>query len=268
MEAFPLQPMNGSKLGVLFCFLLGLIAIGQEKPVIEPPQLIKQRTEYQRAKQRDSSPVVTKYLRDLEALKQRLGRDSNLAAGVAVEREIRKVMEEQRKATGGTVPRGKRVVVQCYIEENFKGREYRIEGPAEYVTAAAAGIPNDKLASMKIPSGYAVTVFGNDNFKGNSGRYTGEVPSVGNMLGKTTSLTITVDDSGGTPAVPAGDSPELTARRNEYEAELKRVSIPAVTAYRRNLQALKEQFTRESKFEAALAVDREIQKISQEAEPQ
>src|SRR5687768_13980848 len=145
MESFPLQAMTGFKLGVLFCYFLGSIVMGQEKPVSEPPQLTKQRAEYQRAKQRDSSAVVTKYLRDLDGLKQRFGRESNLAAGVAVEREIRKVMEEnQRKATGSATPRGRRVVVQCYIEENFKGREYRVEGPAEYVTAAAAGIPNDK----------------------------------------------------------------------------------------------------------------------------
>lgn len=259
--------MNGFKYALLLYLFLTAFAFGQDKAPAEPPQLVKQRDEYMRARQRDSSAVVTKYLRGLETLKQQLGRESKLEAAVAVEQETRKVMaENQRNAIGGAFSRSKRVVVKCYIEENFKGREYRIEGPAEYRTAAAAGIPNDKLASMKIPDGIKVTLFGNDSFTGNSESYTGEVPNVGRMMGKTTSLTIAVADSATSSALATGEPPELVARRTEYQAELKRVITPALTVYRRNLQALKDQFTRESKFGAALAVDNELQKISQELE--
>jgi hypothetical protein len=206
---------------------------------------------------------VAKYLRTLEALKQQFGPEAKLEAGAAVEREVRKVMEaNQLKAPAVAAPRVRRVVVQCYIEENFKGREYRIEGPAEYTTAAAAGIPNDKLASMKIPPGIVVTLFGNAAYKGNSEKYTGEVPSVGRMVGRTTSLAITAGDGAAPGGIEVNAPPELGARRTEYETELKRAITPAVTAYRRNLQTLKDQFTRESKFEAALIVERELQTFS------
>jgi hypothetical protein len=255
--------MNRFAAAVLHLFLT-TIALGQEKPVTNPPQLVKLRTDYIRASQREGSAVTAKYVRDLEALKQRYSRESKLQAGAAVERELRSVMEANKpKPREGAAPKGRRVTVQCYIEENFKGREYRIEGPAEYVTAAAAGIPNDKLASMKMPPGIVVTLFGNSDFKGNSERYTGEVSSVGPMLGKTTSLTIAYGDAGGEAAAQGGDAPELSALTAEYQAELKRATVPSLTAYRRNLQALKEQFTRESKFEAALAVEHELQKISE-----
>jgi hypothetical protein len=258
--------MNRFNPSLLLFLLLTVCALGQDKPAAEPAQLIKQRDDYLRARQRDSSAVVTKYLRGLEALKQQFGRESKLEAAVTVEQEIRKVTEENQRNTGSGAARSKRVVVKCYIEENFKGREYRIEGPAEYVTAAAAGIPNDKLASMKIPDGFKVTLFGNDAFRGNSESFTGEATDVGRMKGLTTSLIIAVADTAKAPIPAAGDPPELASRRTEYQTELKRAVAPALAAYRRNLQALKDQFTRESKFEAALAVDREMQKISQEAE--
>lgn len=255
--------MNGFKPALLLYVLLTVFALGQDKSPAEPPQLVKQREDYLKARQRDSAAVVTKYLRGLEVLKQQLGRESKLEAAVAVEQESRKVMaENQRNASGAS--RSKRVVVKCYIEENFKGREFKIEGPAEYHTAATAGIPNDKLSSMKIPDGFKVTLFGNDDFRGNSESYTGEVPTVGRMLGKTTSLIVAIADSATSPVSTVGEPPELIARRTEYQAELKRAITPALTVYRRNLQALKDQFTRESKFEAALTVDNELQKVSRE----
>lgn len=102
------------------------------------------------------------------------------------------IAEEPKTKLGETqVKRSGKVIVQVYLEENFKGKSYRIEVPAELPSSAKLkelGIPNDSIASMKIPDGVVVSLYDADAFKGTSQIFTGKVPSVGEMKGLTSSL--------------------------------------------------------------------------------
>jgi hypothetical protein len=57
------------------------------------------------------------------------------------------------------------------------------------------------------------------------------------------------------------DPPELVARRAEYLRAAGRAQVQPLTAYLRTLEPLKQQFAREGKSDAALAVDVEIKSI-------
>lgn len=59
----------------------------------------------------------------------------------------------------------------------------------------------------------------------------------------------------------AAEPPELIARRADHLRAISRVQIPALTSYIRTLEPLKQQFSREGKADAAVAVDAEIKSI-------
>lgn len=89
------------------------------------------------------------------------------------------------------VQRSGKTYVQVYLEENFKGRAYRVEVPVELSNDARLkelGIPNDKIMSMKIPDGVTVTLYDGADFGNPSQAFTGKVPSLGAMKGVTSSL--------------------------------------------------------------------------------
>jgi len=62
----------------------------------------------------------------------------------------------------------------------------------------------------------------------------------------------------------AAEPPELIARRADHLRAISRAQIPALTTYIRTLEPLKQQFTREGKADAALAVDAEIKSIQEQ----
>jgi hypothetical protein len=60
------------------------------------------------------------------------------------------------------------------------------------------------------------------------------------------------------------DPPELVSRRADYLSAVNRAQIPLLTNYLRALEPIKQQFTREAKADAALAVDREIASVKEQ----
>jgi hypothetical protein len=62
------------------------------------------------------------------------------------------------------------------------------------------------------------------------------------------------------------DPPELQTRRLEHLRAMQKASVPLLTNYQKSLQGLKEQFTRQGKLEAALAVDKELKTVTSELE--
>ena len=60
------------------------------------------------------------------------------------------------------------------------------------------------------------------------------------------------------------DPPELATKREEYLRAMQRASVPILTNYLRQLEPLKEQFTRGRDLQAALSVDGEITKVKQQ----
>lgn len=84
-----------------------------------------------------------------------------------------------------------KVYVQVYLKENFMGQAYRIPVPTEIMNDAQLktyGIPNDRIASMKIPDGVQVTLFDGAGLKGANQSFTGRVPNVDKMKGLTSSV--------------------------------------------------------------------------------
>ena len=60
------------------------------------------------------------------------------------------------------------------------------------------------------------------------------------------------------------DPPELISRRAEHLRAISRAEVPPLATYLRTLEPLKQQFAREGKADAVLAVDAEIQSIKQQ----
>ena len=77
-------------------------------------------------------------------------------------------------------------------------------------------------------------------------------------------LFITVFISANVCFAQAVDPPELTARRDDYNRTVQRAMVPLLTNYLRSLDPLKQQFTRAGKLDAAVAVDAEIRKITEQ----
>jgi hypothetical protein len=63
---------------------------------------------------------------------------------------------------------------------------------------------------------------------------------------------------------PPADPPELAARRDDLNRAVQRATVPLLTNYLRSLDPLKQQFTREGKLDAALAVDNEMRAATEQ----
>ena len=89
------------------------------------------------------------------------------------------------------VKRSGKYYVQFFLEENFKGRAFRVPVPAELINDAELkklGIPNDSIQSMKIPEGVTVTLYDGAGYGGKNKTFTGNVPKLDEMRSMTSSL--------------------------------------------------------------------------------
>jgi len=89
------------------------------------------------------------------------------------------------------VKRSGKFYVQVYLEENFKGRVFRVPVPSELINDTELkklGIPNDSIQSMKIPEGVTVTLYDGAGFGGKNHTYTGNVPKLDDMRSISSSL--------------------------------------------------------------------------------
>jgi hypothetical protein len=89
------------------------------------------------------------------------------------------------------VKRSGKFYVQVYLEENFKGRVFRVPVPSELINDTELkklGIPNDSIQSMKIPEGVTVTLYDGAGYGGKNHTYTGNVPKLDDMRSITSSL--------------------------------------------------------------------------------
>lgn len=70
--------------------------------------------------------------------------------------------------------------VTFYQDANYGGTAVTISfGSYTLTQLQAAGIPNDWMSSLKVPSGYVVTVYQNDNFAGTKWTFTADTSYVG-----------------------------------------------------------------------------------------
>lgn len=89
------------------------------------------------------------------------------------------------------VKRSGKYYVQFFLEENFKGKAFRVPVPAELINDAELkklGIPNDSIQSMKIPEGVTVTLYDGAGYGGRNKTFTGNVPKLDEMRSMTSSL--------------------------------------------------------------------------------
>ena len=83
-------------------------------------------------------------------------------------------------------------VATFYENSNYSGWSVSLpEGTYDYCDIIAKGIKNDAISSLKVSSGYKVTLYDNEGFKGTSKEFTGDASYVGNEINdKTSSIKI------------------------------------------------------------------------------
>lgn len=69
--------------------------------------------------------------------------------------------------------------VSCFTDSNFEGSKVVLTA-GQYTRSdlAAVGIANDSISSIKIPGGYIVKVYQNDNFSGSSATLTADTKNL------------------------------------------------------------------------------------------
>ena len=83
-------------------------------------------------------------------------------------------------------------VATFYENSNYSGWSVSLpEGTYDYSDIIAKGIKNNAISSLKVSSGYKVTLYDNEGFKGTSKEFTGDASYVGNEINdKTSSIKI------------------------------------------------------------------------------
>jgi len=89
----------------------------------------------------------------------------------------------QKGGSGGTTPPPATNGVTFYADINYGGKAVTL-GVGNYTLSQlnARGIPNDWMSSLKVPSGWTVEVYENDNFGGTKWTYTSSSSWVGNAV--------------------------------------------------------------------------------------
>jgi hypothetical protein len=98
----------------------------------------------------------------------------------------------ERRISGPRSPERGKVFASAYLEENFRGEEYRIPVPTQVPNSTnlmrVLGLPTDRIASLKVPPGVQVTLYDHSAYGGVSERFTGDAPKLGKMNGLTSAL--------------------------------------------------------------------------------
>jgi len=76
-----------------------LLAIAQDKPPMDPPELIALREEHLRSMQRAAMPVLSAYVHALEAQKLAFTRQGKLEEATAVDKEVTEITKQLQVAT-------------------------------------------------------------------------------------------------------------------------------------------------------------------------
>ncbi|MCA1292782.1 sugar-binding protein [Paenibacillus sp. alder61] len=88
-----------------------------------------------------------------------------------------------KKGGGGTTPTTPTNGVTFYADINYGGKAVTV-GTGNYTLSQlnAKGIPNDWMSSLKVPNGWTVEVYENDNFGGTKWTFTSDSSWVGNAI--------------------------------------------------------------------------------------
>ncbi|MGA2854863.1 MAG: cellulase family glycosylhydrolase, partial [Verrucomicrobiota bacterium] len=108
--------------------------------------------------------------------------------------------------------------VTFYADYNYGGSASSTLGAGNYTMSqlASAGCPNDWASSVRVPSGYTVTIYADDNFTGTSWTLTSDTPSFGSLSPSAndmmSSCKITSGGGGGAPV--SGSTYKIVARHS------------------------------------------------------
>jgi murein L,D-transpeptidase YcbB/YkuD len=83
---------------------------------------------------------------------------------------------------------GKNVIV--FEHGNYEGKSSELRPGSYNITALHQALGNDQLSSLKIPTGWKVTLFGDADFKGKSAVFEADSPLVGEFNDKASSLIV------------------------------------------------------------------------------
>jgi len=97
-------------------------------------------------------------------------------------------------------------LVTLYSDANYGGKKVRLaKGDYRLSNLKAYGLDANDLSSMRLPSGYTVTLYDSDNFGGTSSSYTSDTASLGSMNNKTESIKISY-------TAPVNPNPEIEVK--------------------------------------------------------
>jgi fibronectin type 3 domain-containing protein len=96
--------------------------------------------------------------------------------------------------------------VTFFVDINYSGAAGQILGAGNYTLAQlqAAGIPNDSASSCRIPNGWTVIVYQNDNYGGTSWTLTSDTPNFTAYSGLNDNMSSCKIIAGSPPSTPAG----------------------------------------------------------------
>ena len=191
------------------------------------------------AQTRDWTRVTLDFLTSQETeieVGPRLGHHGNKVSGTAwyaqVELQELGPPPERRLAEPRGPQRGK-VFASAYLEENFRGEEFRIPVPTQAPNSSnllrELGIPTDRIASLRVPPGVQVTLYDHSAYGGTSERFTGHASTVGKMKGLTSALMAEFTEAA------AEKAPDETANAVSFTVYLRedlvgprlRINVPA-----------------------------------------
>lgn len=98
--------MNKHLITIIAYGATALLAIAQDKPLVDPPELAAMRQEHLRAMQRVSIPALSAYARQLDAQKAAFSRQGKLEAAIAVDNELKEITKQLQAANGAVAQTG------------------------------------------------------------------------------------------------------------------------------------------------------------------
>jgi cellulose 1,4-beta-cellobiosidase len=108
--------------------------------------------------------------------------------------------------------------VTFFLDANYSGAASQILGAGNYTLSQlqAAGSPNDSASSCRIPNGWTVTIYQDDNFGGTSWILTSDTPNFTTYSGLNDNMSSCKIVAGAVPAAPTG----LTATTGNAQVSL------------------------------------------------